>query len=683
MLWGILFLAFEALNVYQPVVVKQSTPTKALFQQIFSIAALVAVVATVSQSLSITANTRLTVAESVSNPSPAEVAELFSRSARGDVAGLSCPCTAQSAPTVQVSNFTFSMDSYCTEIFQLWDPLNPSFSAFFQSLQDFPTLSRCIPREGSDYIQFAANVTALARSAQLFPDDSSFQSRVDTFAERLEASLCAMAFGLIPTQFSGNFDTAERMASACNDRPGFPFEDFVPRPFVLSATPAAFVPLQWSRTFQVFQSSFSTCSTLRASQQSFAAAARAAPLVTPTALSPSDLASAVERQFFSILDSYGGRTTGLVPGVVDSPIATMTDIPTAFSQVSGLLSTPLEIQASSFAFSSPLPFSRCDSISGGSQFFALASQVVLPGAVLPVRVPIITGEARLIARGQNADLFPYKERTRTMPFTRASGSEDSSIVPLGDDLLSLLDACADPLISLSVDLLSIRPFRLSSKYSPSSFIGDPVGQFFNYTSCLAGIPNTTDVGTPFLPTLFSTKLTCPAVLLTLAGARRRSSYLNQSSPLRVSFRSIRAQFSQGSGAGITALQFGNDLAERIQLLSTLFINSSGPVFSHSPLAHYAACAPASCSFVTSSPPTLQFLVLDAINVAGGTGSLIISFIGFLLWSCTWALRKAGFIASDSNENGRTKSSTPINAQIELQATVSVNPLEVAGAQNKK
>jgi hypothetical protein len=136
--------------------------------------------------------------------------------------------------------------------------------------------------------------------------------------------------------------------------------------------------------------------------------------------------------------------------------------------------------------------------------------------------------------------------------------------------------------------------------------------------------------------VFSAPLQCPPLITFMARLRRNSSYVNVSSSSRSVTIAELSAILTGSASleGLTAEQTAvlsnltqDDLVDRTQLLSSLFMQRQGPTFKHSPLAHYAACRPALCTTTQVSERTAFMYFEDALATAGGLASSVIGLVG--------------------------------------------------------
>jgi hypothetical protein len=147
------------------------------------------------------------------------------------------------------------------------------------------------------------------------------------------------------------------------------------------------------------------------------------------------------------------------------------------------------------------------------------------------------------------------------------------------------------------------------------------------------LENTCELGAPPVqsgaqPVLFNVSVRCPPLLTWLGGLRRNSSFFARNSSSRVPIRDFFSA-SPDAQAELDAAFRAGDALERLDLLRTLSIDDASPNFTHSPLRHYAACAPAFCTYTVTEPRTAALLALEAISIYGGTATTVITVLGIL------------------------------------------------------
>ncbi len=117
--------------------------------------------------------------------------------------------------------------------------------------------------------------------------------------------------------------------------------------------------------------------------------------------------------------------------------------------------------------------------------------------------------------------------------------------------------------------------------------------------------------------------------------------------------------------------WNGDLSDRTQLFSNLMFKRGGPRFQHDPLAHYAQCAPAACTYTSVLPRTPESIILEGISIWGGTTSFVIQALAALAFWCSvlrWRAAK-GRAGKDSDSVGATNplhNKTGGGGELELQ-----------------
>jgi len=138
--------------------------------------------------------------------------------------------------------------------------------------------------------------------------------------------------------------------------------------------------------------------------------------------------------------------------------------------------------------------------------------------------------------------------------------------------------------------------------------------------------------------LFKAPVQCPPLLVWLGETRRRSSYLNRTSPVRFPIQAYLdafpgalaaptawADMSAAQRAVVLALEIG-DAAARVDLVSEVWVEQPGANFTHSAMGHYGACAPVSCTYTLTKPRDQKALALEVIATFGGNGAIIMSLL---------------------------------------------------------
>jgi hypothetical protein len=139
--------------------------------------------------------------------------------------------------------------------------------------------------------------------------------------------------------------------------------------------------------------------------------------------------------------------------------------------------------------------------------------------------------------------------------------------------------------------------------------------------------------------LFNATLRCPDFIVFLGRLRNSSTYGNRSSTARFSVDEyLRASYTPEQVDG--RLRRG-DLGERSLLLSSLLTVAEGPQFNHSPLRHYAACAPRSCTISSFSQKDIY---LEAQTIIGGTATTVVGLF-------SWAILLFSFCAQEARGGG--------------------------------
>lgn len=212
---GRLLLPLEYLNVFVwqtwPRNYKTQVPRRDYALQLFlSTLAVTAALFLVYEGMLQVVGVPLIEADSVANPSPEMVADLYEQLAAGELATVSCPCTQTSTSLSSVSNWTAPEDSFCSalrEIQQLPGPDNPALIELFSRLSDAAN-EACIGIPGPlgadpGWDSFLTSVTAAAVAGDLFPPDppADLADDIFTLAVDLQRALCGAAFGSVSTNF--------------------------------------------------------------------------------------------------------------------------------------------------------------------------------------------------------------------------------------------------------------------------------------------------------------------------------------------------------------------------------------------------------------------------------------------------------------------------------------------------
>ena len=415
---------------------------------------------------------------------------------------------------------------------------------------------------------------------------------------------------------------------------------------------------QQTRARQLYTAAYSQCTTLFFLRNEFAAAVKQVQLVTPASLSPADLGAAVERLWSDTLQSRGLSTANLVPGFGNSePLAVATDLVSFLPFITPATLPQQGIPLGAFPFSSRLPFSRTDSVRGGSRVYVVTGRT-LGGA----SIPVLGGEARVRVDTTAFGDFSFvpADIDATPGFDPYNATQ--SWVPLGDDFLSVLDACAEG-FPLSIDVHNVRPIGvfgvapadMASPYDlialgPAPGLGAPNAQ---RCSMGAAPPPPTPPEVPDTPraVLFNARLRCPPLLRWLGGLRRNSTYRSFASRSRYTISEWLRLFpnptySNAPPANLSPEQadlitrtLDGDLGDRARLLSTLQIVSQGPNFTHNAQQHYARCAPSKCTTTSIADRTLFQYLLEGFSILGGTASAVMGVFAWLIWTISMAAQE--------------------------------------------
>lgn len=582
--------------------------------------------------------------------SPNEVADLFDSEALNDgsVTSLVCPCTKSSIKLKAVSDWALVEDPFCTNLRSATTlappPFTPELSTLVTLAEDPQDL--CIPDEARP--AFFANVEQMVLQGSLFdPSSPDYNQNVQAFTFDMEKSLCSMAFGLgrqsnfVPDPINPIQSTFINQCHGVN-----PNEDplLTPVVFQYSATDSNIVQIQATRTWSLFTASVEVCNTLLRLRESFSRDAGNAEFQSNVALSPTDFSLAVERVYNDILANRGGGATPFVPGFIPDITATLTGPPTLFNlQFDGIdtyntvFSPPSNIPVQAFPLSSRIPFVRTDFIRGGARFYHIVAPASGGG------VPILTGDARLVLLTDYPGRYPFNPTDEdgggvTPGFVPG---ETQSWVPIGNDLLTLLDACHDGL-PLSIDVHNLRPVDYQTSFTGPELWSPPynainISAAENARLCSMG--EAPPPRTPFQTRapqaiLFSVNVSCPPIFMLLAKFRRNSTYFDATSPVRFTIDDWVAAFGRGvtsPSPPLTPVQealftqtIKGDSGERAALLTQNLMGvANGTKFVHDPLKYYAECKPKVCSYTIITDRTFDVIALDAVGIYGGTASAVI------------------------------------------------------------
>lgn len=677
-------------------------------QLLLSLVGSIVAVYLVATQLIVVANSPIIGSVVVSAPSPQDIADLFAQQAasEGAITSLSCPCTVQSSPLSAVSSWNTTDDSLCVAMRGVVQPpLPPPYFpvpdvdiAAFSELLSADSNTFCIgvppavsgvPDPGWDAL--LAFVSSAATQGALFPPGPDFNAAVDALAERVQDALCGLAFGLLPPGefYPNGVVPGTTLFNACAEPGSTELKSFLPAVLTefiddrtdYTSTDGNFVQLQQTRGLSLIKATTEMCASTAILRSGFLRAVRDVKLVSPLALAPKELGDVVEQLWYSALESRSAQTAGLVPGFApDDAVAGLVDPSRGLINVlAPVWSPPASVPLSSYPFSSRHPFVRLDYIEGGSRQYYVTARSTQPTADV---ILFLGGEARVVANTLDVGEFPSEQTgsPHTTPGFDAY-APGPSWVPLGDDFLSLLDACGSG-IPLSLDVHNLRPISGIENLIP--YLPPPLDTIqLTQALCDVGFPPPASDDLP-QPVLTSLPLRCPPVITWLGSLRAKSSFRNRTSPLRYTVAEAVAIFptdpksppSNPTQQQIDFFQriFNGDTAERADVLNTLMLDDSSTIFDHSPLQHYAACAPATCSYVTIDPQTFGSVALEAVSIYGGTATTVISAMGFAVLIVSFALRECCGYGIEAVASDDSLGSAGDNGGIPLKAWQAANPL---------
>ena len=637
---------YFAFTGYTPRYDEQVSKRDFRIQAVFTVIALPVVAGFVYFNLKETINVPIVSVTQSGISAPGDVAGYFAKQATStaDTAyrAVTCPCSKTSARLSDVANVSALEDSYCAELRKSTDLQGDG-----RALQD---LLRMINDEGNsncvaDTGAFHSAIAALASDKSLFPLDDQFENRTMEFASNLQEALCGLAFGLVPP--SGYFPNPKAGASfprsgavpsrvtqfenechSGNDEVPF----FVSSPFDYSFTEANIVQLQASRLNIFLSATIETCEKLFVLREGFLrTTVNDVKLVTPTALAPEELRREVEGLWRQALRQASLPTSAFVPGLSPSDkLAAVTDVlnPMELNPMELIadfytLLPPATIPLDTFPFSSRLPFVRADFIKEGLKFFYFLARIPSPEGQI---FPVLAGQARVIAAVDANTSIPIFQAEGRLGHSTPGWEYNSTWAPLGDDLISLLDACAQGR-NISVDVHNLRPIVIEDPVLANRSSYGATMSAFNYSAACSVGDAPSDLGDRPQPVLFNVPLKCPPLLVWLGQLRANSTYFNRTSPARPLITDF-PDLSNDTVKGIEAAVLKGDLSDRAALLSDLFfVDGNSVAFNVSTEAHYALCAPAVCSYTMVEEPTTIRIVLGALADYGGTASSIVMLLG--------------------------------------------------------
>lgn len=481
-----LMAALEFFNLYRWVVwtrgYKRAIPARDYhLQLVLSVLATALTLFLIVEGLAAQVGVPMVTLEQILYPDPTTIMRLFSKAVEGTVASVTCTCSNLQTKLSAVSTWNATEDSLCPAIREFVSFSPDNFNLLNDQRNDFCIGTPGVPGTDLAWDAFLANITdTIVTPGDLFAGSTPAELDEYTYnlAIGIQRGLCGLAFGSRQQNLGGPlggsgfpFRAAPSDSGLQNMCPSGIDNFFVPPIFVNSAFSANFVRVQQTRARALLQAASSLCFSLLDLRSSFLEAVRDVPLVTPLALSPSDLASAVERAWFDALKSSSTLASSSVPGAPsgEDPLAAFTgaggsgsarfprqDLP------GGSISPPIDLSLGAFPFSSRLPLYRTDFLTGASTVYfvtAFTADTLEP-------VPVLAGNARV--RADTAPgLFPYVQTRSPDIGNHATPGFVPGVtqnwVPLGDDFLSVLDTCASGL-PLSIDVHNLRPLDVPARF---------------------------------------------------------------------------------------------------------------------------------------------------------------------------------------------------------------------------
>lgn len=580
--------------------------------------------------------------------------------------GLTCPCTQSRNPLATISNWSWAADAFCVGVLSALRSA-PDFLASLLD-QDSGSLNAAC---SADFPRLLSDVTAVITATRMLdPGDPAFAADAEAVARRVERGLCGLAFGttpIVPDFYPIDPPPSTRFGNHCDNQTNAERRFFVPETNGMNhATEPAIqtlVQLQQTRLRTLLMESIDTCITLEGARASFLAAAAELPLKSTIALPPFDVGPAVEGAFAGLLEERASRLLALTPGFTPDALFSFTEVAAPAAALGPLGRAAAEFSAAGLPLSTRLPFVRTDFIAGGGRAAFTTARFepnrALGGAGFPL--PLFAWEARAMR-----DVAPARAAAQRFidpafitPGFVAGAAQSSGAVPLGDDMLSLLDACTEG-ARVSVDVHNARPlahyvgiqysgvaggFTNASLYTPpfnkARVWGFASANAFCWSGGAGFSPPAPGSGEP-QRVLFNAPLTCPPLATWMGGLRRNSTYFNASSPVRLTIgqwltlfnvsaadpKGVPASPSAAQRAALDALREG-DLADRIGLLSNLMFEAQGATFSHNERAYYERCAPSVCTYTSILPRSAEEVAVEAVSLWGGTTATVLMFLGLL------------------------------------------------------
>lgn len=627
-------------------------------QLVLSALAGIASIAIFSQALEVAIASPLLVQKTDVSPSVESVLALFSAQERGEVIGLTCPCSSPTAAFSTVVNVTWREDTFCEKIRREESDLG---SELTQALREASTtaLANACTRVGGQAVPltpYTPELLDLIRAT--FGPNITDAWTINFIANAVSTGVCGSVFG-IANKFT--FTRADTMGFPSSSLFTTPCGPFSPLPLLMpqilgvstQGTLDALVRLQVSRFSDLVTASARTCSELHIAQGQFLSDMAASPVNTPTALSPLALAALTRGLFDSLLSTRVNAFLGLVPGSLGARDL-WTESPgllTGGTSLPGFtpMGTPPELSDGDFILSSRLPFVRASTLLRSSGFFYVPltrSSNTIPRWVTPFGGALRAVVLNVSRQGD----FPFSimNRLNTDP-PWVPGV--SNWLAVGDDTLTLMDACASGL-PIAVDIFSLEPMGARPGYQDVGAFPDPWPEIFENLTLAGGAQGFCSRSRPHPTTRIP--LQCPSIYTYMGKARRLSSYFRYNSSYRMPLDSYLAAFVNNATAaagdltdcfsldtlpGLNAQQrafcdrvSSGDLQDRIDLLRFLMFDSAGPNFATIPQAHYASCRPSSCTYTSIRPRTADELSLEAVGIYGGNVSAILSGFSFLAFT---------------------------------------------------
>lgn len=715
----------------------------------------------ITVAMEVAISTPLVTQETELFPTPERMLELFGM--EGSVVGLTCPCNSTTTPFGKVSTVEWNEDVFCSTLradvrrfaqpnsnIRGYNPGNLQTSdlrwAMGEDMGEIVDGGRDSPNSEAPTcfaVQERPFITGLLRTlfnTTLITDD---------FFQYIEESVCAGVFGLSrvdrlqapqPPPATATFGQ-----SKCRQRNSFGFssDGILSFPPIFSPISTSsfqsWVQLKETRFTNLLTSSALTCDTLHAAANRFLVDISDVPLNAKEALSPIALEQLSKTTFMAVLAT---RAQSFFPSqqndeifnplwsflLNDSPFEFISIQNSFYFNLPGVIPR-LTLQSDSRIFSSELPFVRTDSPYGGGQFFLKdmplriffpKSQFQGPSSTGYFRsegssigsFPLFFGDYDIFKRSNNPGLSSIDSLFSTSrSFFSSNDLFNSSAVPVGNDFLSLLDACANN-ETLFMQINGIDPLYMNSGFDnpdnyrwpwkPSQFFNvssstDFSGQFCRLYSSGRDFPQTV---------LANISLTCPKTVTYLGKLRQSSSYFKLKSRVKISRNDFFSQFDDinitdtgfvdnPQGRFLLCVSIGYDIGnssklnvslslrnfctrfvasdaqDRANVYSNLMLDLKGPVLNTSALNHYATCKPSTCTYTLIRPRSTEELALEAVGIYGGNVSAILSALAFIAFCLSAANQyfEGSEVAkkqpSPSNTIAAWGEPNPLNQSLEL------------------